>query len=57
MTIHQTRAISLGILEDDGSDWVGCYVGRVFFNAPDYFKTWMLYILGSYERILQLEGI
>lgn len=35
MTIHHTRTIGLGILEDDGSGGVSSHIVRGFFHASD----------------------
>lgn len=59
ITIHKTytRTMGLGILEDDGSSWVGSYARRGFFHAPDYFKTWTLKILNNHDRTLRSAKI
>lgn len=57
LTIHQTCIVGLGILENDGSGWVGGHIGRDFFQASDDFKRWTLHIRDNYTWILKVAGI
>lgn len=57
LTIHHTHTVGLGILEDEGSGWVGDHSARGFFHSLDDFKKWMLRVLANYLRILKSAGI
>lgn len=58
MTISQAHTVGLGVLEDDGSGWVGKHESQGFFHAPkDYFVKWTLKILAQHKHTLRTVSI
>lgn len=57
MRVPQMRSVGLGVLEDDGSDWVDKHGGCGFFHASTDFARWTLCMLMEQENVLRSAGI
>lgn len=51
------RPVGPGVLEDDGSGWVGKHGCHSFFHASTDFALWTLHMLMEHEDVLRSVGI
>lgn len=57
MQVSQMQPVSLGVLKNDGSGWVGKYGGRDFFHASSDLTRSIIHMLMDHGYVLRSARI